>query len=437
MKVFVLNMRGKPLMPCSPAKARHMLKAGKAVVLRRTPFTISLTVATGETKQEVTLGVDAGAEHVGISATTEKEEVFASEVELRQDIKGLLADRLAFRRARRNRKTRYRAPRFDNRVRSKHKGWLAPSVENRIQAHISRIEAVCRVLPITKIVIETASFDIQKIKNPEVEGTDYLQGDQLGFWNVREYVLFRDGHVCRHCRGRSKDPFLNVHHLESRKTGGDAPNNLITLCETCHKAYHAGKIKLKARRGTSFRAEAFMGIMRWTLLERVRKAHLELPVENTYGYLTKHKRIVLGLPKTHCADAFCIAGNLSALRRGEFLYQRQTRKHNRQIHKCSILKGGVRKLHQAPFLVKGFRLFDKVKCKGRIGIIFGRRSSGYFDVRTLDGVWLSAGISSKKLMLLEKQTTFLTQLRKEVGASSPSERKRFPRRIIMIREQQP
>ena len=422
MKVFVLNMRGQPLMPCSPPKARKLLRAGKAVPVRRTPFVIQLTVPTGETKQPITLGVDAGYKHVGLSATTAKEELLASEVELRQDVTGLLSDRLALRRARRNRKTRYRAPRFDNRVRSKHKGWLAPSVENRIQAHISRIEAICRVLPITKIVIETASFDIQKIKNTEVEGTDYQQGDQLGFRNVREYVLFRDGHVCRHCRGRSKDPFLNVHHLESRKTGGDAPNNLITLCETCHKAYHAGKIKLKARRGTSFRAEAFMGIMRWTLLERVRKAHLELPVENTYGYLTKHKHIVLGLPKTHCADAFCIAGNLSALRRGEFLYQRQTRKHNRQIHKCSILKGGVRKrkLHQAPFLVKGFRLFDKVKCKGRIGIIFGRRSSGYFDVRTLDGVRLSAGISSKKLMLLEKQTTFLTQLRKEVGASSPS-----------------
>ena len=185
-----------------------------------------LTIATGETKQDVTLGVDAGAKYVGISATTEKEEVFASEVELRQDITGLLADRLAFRRARRNRKTRYREPRFNNRVRSKNKGWLAPSVENRIQAHISRIEAVCRVLPITKIVIETASFDIQKIKNPEVEGTGYQQGDQLGFWNVREYVLFRDGHVCWHCRGRSKDLILNVHHLESRKTGGDAPNNL-------------------------------------------------------------------------------------------------------------------------------------------------------------------------------------------------------------------
>ena len=128
MKVFVLNMRGQPLMPCSPAKARHLLKAGKAVVKRRTPFTIQLRIATGETKQNVTLGVDAGAKHVGLSATTEKEEVFASEVELRQDITGLLAARLSLRRDRRHRKTRYRAPRFLNRVRSKHKGWLAPSV---------------------------------------------------------------------------------------------------------------------------------------------------------------------------------------------------------------------------------------------------------------------------------------------------------------------
>lgn len=420
-------MRGKPLMPCSPAKARHMLKAGKAFVVRRTPFTIKLTIATGETKQDVTLGVDAGARHVGISATTEKEEVFASEVELRQDITGLLADRMAFRRARRNRKTRYRAPRFLNRVRSKHKGWLAPSVENRIQAHISRIDAVCRLLPVTKIVIETASFDVQKIKNPDIEGTGYQQGDQLGFWNVREYVLFRDGHICQHCRGRSKDPILNVHHLESRKTGGDAPNNLITLCETCHKAYHAGKIKLKVKRGQSFRAEAFMSIMRWTLLNRMRKAHPELPVENTYGYLTKHKRIALGLPKTHCVDAYCIAGNLKAVRRGVHLYQRQVRKHNRQIHKCKVLskrledgtKIGYRKLNQTPYLVHGFRLFDKVRCFGQTAFIFGRRTSGRFDVRTLNRTRLSGCVNSKKLTLLEKRSTYLTELRKQDGAFSP------------------
>lgn len=419
LKVFVLNMRGQPLMPCSPPKARKLLRAGKAVPVRRTPFVIQLTVPTGETKQPITLGVDAGYKHVGLSATTAKEELLASEVELRQDVTGLLSNRLALRRARRNRKTRYRAPRFDNRVRSKHKGWLAPSVENRIQAHISRIEAVCRVLPITKIVIETASFDIQKIKNPEVEGTDYQQGDQLGFWNVREYVLFRNGHVCQACKGRSKDLILNVHHIESRKTGGDTPGNLITLCEACHKAYHAGKLKqFSPRRGASFRAETFMGIMRWTVLNRLRERHPELPVTNTYGYLTKHKRIVVGLPKTHCADAFCIAGVLDAKRRGEYLFQKQTRRHNRQIHKLTILKGGVRKRHQAPYLVHGFRLFDKVLCKGEVGFIFGRRSSGAFDVRRLDGTKISAGISYKKLSLLEKRKTFLTELRKEGRDSS-------------------
>ena len=261
----------------------------------------------------------------------------------------------------------------------------------------------CKLLPVTKIVIETASFDIQKIKNPDVEDEGYQQGDQLGFWNVREYVLWRDGHVCQRCRGRSKDKILNVHHLESRKTGGDAPNNLITLCETCHKAFHAGKIKLKVKRGKPFKAEAFMGIMRWTSLERVRLTHQHLPVENTFGYLTKHKRIVLGLPKTYCADALCIAENLKAQRSGVYLYQKQIRKHNRQIHKCSILKGGVRKLNQSPFLVKGFGLFDKVKCLGQEGFVFGRRASGYFDVRTLGGKKLSPAIHAKKLMLLRKK----------------------------------
>ena len=363
LKVFVLNMRGKPLMPCSPAKARHMLKAGKAVVVRRTPFTIKLTIATGETKQDVTLGVDAGARHVGISATTEKEEVFASEVKLRQDITGLLADRLAFRRARRNRKTRYRSPRFNNRVRSKHKGWLASSVENRIQAHMSRIDAVCRLLPVTKIVIEAASFDVQKIKNPTIEGTDYQQGDQLGFWNVREYVFQRRS-CCQHCHGRSRDKILNVHHLESRKTGGDAPNNLITLCETCHKAYHAGKIKLKVKRGQSFRAEAFMGIMRWAFYNQLKELYPDVGL--TYGYLTKNTRIRNGLPKTHCVDARCISGHPLAGPLGYYFYQKKVRCHNRQVHKCTILKGRLSQTESGTYEVKGFRLYDKVRWKGQV-----------------------------------------------------------------------
>ena len=402
-------------MPCSPAKARLLLKEKKAIVKRRTPFTIQLTIATGEAKQPVALGVDSGYKHIGLSATTEKAELYASEVELRQDITDLLSARLALRCSRRSRKTRYRAPRFDNRVASKREGRLAPSVENRIAAHMSRVEAVMRVLPVTAITVETAAFDTQLLKNPDIAGEAYQQGEQLGFWNVREYVLFRDGHVCQHCRGKSKDPILNVHHIESRRTGGDAPNNLITLCETCHKAFHRGEIKLKVKRGKSFKAETFMGIMRWTLFERLKKAHPELRVRNTYGYLTKHKRISHGIAKSHCADAYCIADNLGAKRLEGFFFQKQTRKHNRQIHKLSILKGGLRKKNQAPYEVKGFRLFDKVICKGEEAFIFGRRTSGSFDVRRLDGTRISAGINYKKLRLLEPRTTYLTEFRMEAA----------------------
>ena len=400
-------------MPCSPAKARLLLKEEKAVVKRRTPFTIQLTQATGETVQPVTLGVKAGSKQIGLSASTAKAELYVSSVLLRTDVVDLLSTRRELRHARRNRKTRYRAPRFDNRVHAKNKGWLAPSVENKINAHLSRVAAVRKLLPVTKIVVETAAFDIQKIKKPDIEGTEYQQGDQLGFWNVREYVLFRDGHKCCHCRGKSKDPVLNVHHLESRKTGGNAPNNLITLCETCHKAYHAGKIALKAKRGQSFRDAAFMGIMRWTFFNRLKAQCPELEIRNTYGYLTKNTRIRCGFAKTKTTDAFCIAGNLGAKRLGDYFFQKQTRKHNRQIHKMSILKGGVRKRQQAPYKVKGFRLFDKVRFNGQEAFIFARRSSGSFDVRTLTGQKLSAGVSFKKLRLLEKRRTFLTQLLKE------------------------
>ena len=267
----------------------------------------------------------------------------------------------------------------------------------------------------TKITVETAAFDTQLLKKPDIAGEQYQQGEQLGFWNVREYVLFRDGHVCQYCRGKSKDPVLNVHHLESRRTGGDSPGNLITLCETCHKALHRGEIKLNAKRTKSFRAEAFMGIMRWNVLNRLKAAHPELEVRNTYGYLTKHARIKHGIPKSHCADAFCIASHLKAKRLDGYYFQKQTRRHNRQIHKLTILKGGLRKENQAAYEIKGFRLFDKVKVFGEEGFIFGRRASGYFDVRKLDGKRISAGISCKKLTVVEKRKTYLTEYRKEAA----------------------
>jgi hypothetical protein len=390
MLVYVLNRNGQPLMPCKPRKARLLLKEKKATVVRKEPFTIQLVYGSSGYKQEVTLGVDAGSKVVGVSATTESRELFSSELILRSDIVDLISTKRQNRRTRRNR-LRYRESRFNNRVSRKKKGWLAPSIEHKIAGHFKIVELVNSILPIAKTVVETASFDIQKIKNPAISGVEYQQGEQLGFWNVREYVLFRDGHICQHCKGKSKDKILNVHHIESRKTGGDAPNNLITLCETCHDKHHKGLIKTDFKRGNVFKDASFMGIMRWGFYNRLKEIYPN--VKLTFGYITKNTRIVNNLPKEHCVDARCISGNPLAIPASEQYFAKQVRKNNRQIHKANILKGGKKKLNQAPYLVKGFRLFDKVKYQGETCFVFGRRSSGYFDLRKLDGTKVHASAS--------------------------------------------
>lgn len=201
--VYVLSINGTPLMPTNRhGKVRHLLKDGRAKVVKSTPFTIQLLFKTTEYVQPITLGIDAGSKVVGISATTSKKEVFASEVILRNDIVNLLSTRRQNRRTRRN-NLRYREARFNNRTSTKKKGWLAPSVQHKVDSHLRLVTKIHQILPISKIIIETASFDIHKIRNPDIEGTQYQQGDQLGFWNVREYVLFRDSHTCSHCKGKS------------------------------------------------------------------------------------------------------------------------------------------------------------------------------------------------------------------------------------------
>ena len=408
--VYVINKQGTPLMPTERfGKVRRMLKNSLAHVVRRIPFTIQLDYETTDFTQPVTLGIDAGSKHIGVSATTKEKELYAADVELRNDIVEKLSTRREQRRTRRNR-LRYRKPRFDNRVSSKNKGWLAPSVENKIHTHMSVVKNVYKILPVSNIVVETASFDMQKIKHPDIQGEEYQQGGQLGFWNVREYVLWRDGHECQYCHGKSKDPVLNVHHLESRKTGGDTPSNLITLCETCHKAYHRGEFELKIKRGKPLRDAAFMGIMRWSFYKRLKKEYPN--VSMTFGYITKNTRITNNLPKEHYVDARCISGHPQAKPMGYYFYQKKVRCQNRQIHKANFLKGGRKKLNQAPFLVRGFRLFDLVSYEGISYYVFGRRVSGYFDIRKLDGTKANNGsVSYKKLKLINTQKTILTERR--------------------------
>ena len=408
--VYVLNIEGKPLMPCKEAKARKLLKENKAKIYKKEPFTIQLLFMCENQTQDITLGVDAGSKHIGLSATTKEKELYAADVELRNDIVDLLSTRRQNRRTRRNR-LRYRKPRFNNRVHSKKNGWLAPSVKQKIQTHFKVVEDIHKLLPITKIVVETASFDIQKIKNPEIHNEEYQQGEQLEFWNVREYVLFRDNHTCQCCKGKSKDKILNVHHIESKKTGGNAPNNLITLCETCHKGYHNGTVELPKtiKRGMSFKDTTFMGIMRWSFYNRLKEIYPN--VFMTYGYITKNIRIKNNLPKDHYIDARCISGNPNAEPLGYYFYQKKVRCHNRQIHKANILKGGKRRPNQASYLVKGFRLFDKVEFGGQICFIFARRNSGYFDIRKLNGEVISRSASWKKLKLLETRKSLLIERR--------------------------
>ena len=394
------------------AKVRVLLKNKKAKVVKKCPFTIQLAYNSTNYTQEISLGIDAGSKHIGLSATTKDKVLFESDTELRNDIVDLLSTRRQNRRARRNRKTRYRKPRFNNRKRGDE--WLAPSAQNKVDTHLAVVKKVHEILPITKVIVETASFDIQKIKNPTISGTEYQKGEQLDFWNVREYVLFRDGHICQCCKGKSKDTILNVHHIESRKTSGNAPNNLITLCKTCHSGYHAGTIMLpkSIRRGMSFKDAAFMGIMRWAFYNRLKKIYPN--VNLTFGYITKDTRIKNGLPKEHYIDARCISGNPLAKSDGIVYFQKKVRCHNRQIHKNTILKGGIRKRNQASYEVMGFRLYDKVKWKGSSCYIFGRRSTGRMDLRLLDGTKVNASVGYKNLRLLETRKNILIESRKVV-----------------------
>ena len=411
--VYVINKNGQPLMPTeNHAKVRVLLKSGKAKVVKKCPFTIQLLYDSTNHTQKVTLGVDSGSRHIGISATTKDKVLFEADVELRNDIVDLLSTRRELRHSRRNRKIRYRKPRFDNRKRKD--GWLAPSVQQKVDSHLTMIEKVRKILPISDIVVEVASFDIQKIKNPSISGAEYQQGEQLDFWNVREYVLFRDGYTCQCCKGKSKDKILNVHHIESRKTGGDAPNNLITLCETCHTGYHKGTVKLPKtiHRGMSFRDATFMGIMRWAFYNKLKEIYPNVSL--TYGYITKHTRIENDLPKDHYIDARCISGNPKAVSSGEVFYYKKVRCHNRQIHKAKILKGGIKKRNQAPYEVKGFRLYDKVLWKGQKCFIFGRRSTGRMDLRLLDGTHINASVGYKNLKLLNMCSNYLIE-QKKVG----------------------
>ncbi|MDO8641408.1 MAG: RNA-guided endonuclease IscB [Nitrosarchaeum sp.] len=345
--VYVLNQHGVPLMPCLPSKARKLLKKGEARVVRRKPFTIQLLRETSFHTQEIVLGVDPGYEHVGLSAITNNKELYSANVKLRTDVVKLISEKRMYRRNRRDRNTGYRKPRFLNRRIPE--GWIAPSVQHKMDSHVRIIKKICSFLPISKIMFEENNFDIQKIKNPEISGIEYQQGEQLDFENVRQYILYRDGHKCVHCGSKNK---LNVHHIVPRMTGGNRPDNLGTLCSKCHVKLHNGKIEIKLKKTPGFKEASAMNIVRKRIIEELKK---ECPVESTWGYATKHARKQLDLVKSHTNDAFVIAGGTTQKRTEPFKIKQRRRNNrclqlNRKGFKPSIRK--QRYLFQPACLVK-------------------------------------------------------------------------------------
>lgn len=397
-----MNMRGDPLMPCTQKKARILLKEGKAVIYKYDPFTIQLTYATGETKQDCHIGIDTGSKHIGMAITSENKVLFKGEIELRQDVKSNIDTKHIYRRSRRNRKTRYRQPRFLNRKRSDK--WLPPSLQNRVDHTFHWIDTFCSLVSGPILHIEVGKFDTAKMINPEINGVDYQHGQTYGFFEERYFVFARDNYTCQ-CCGKSKDKILQTHHIIYRSNGGtDRVDNLITVCTDCHtsKNHQKGGILYKwqeqHKKVKQYKEPPFMNAIRKRIFARYPNAH------TTYGSETTPHRKELGLEKTHYNDAITISG-ITNIKEDpkEWLLIKQFRKKKRSLHEATARKGRKepncfqkRNSKNTPFY-RGFYLNDKVKVfgHGQIGYITGFTNGGAY-VKNVDGEYITIPNKSYK-----------------------------------------
>lgn len=372
-------------MPCENVVARLLLKQKKAIVKRRTPFTIKLLYNTAEYVQDCTLGIDTGSGHVGTSVINSKNEVlYMSDVEIRNDITDKMIQRAKYRRNRRNRKTRYRKARWLNRKNSIKKDRISPTMRSKLDSHAKEIEFIKSILPISRLVIETATFDPHLLKNPDLHNPiyrrwGYQQGGNYGFENTKAKVLNRDNYICQYCKGKKKDSKLEVHHIIYRSNGGsDEEDNLITLCNTCHKGVHIGTVKLKliGKRKGQLKHATQMNSIRIQLLK------LYPDAIETFGYITKANRLLLEIDKSHHLDACIIAsgGNKFTIRQDRVYKKKCISDGDFQQTK------GVRSQQRIPTgKIQGFRKFDKVRYFGKEYFIKGRMSSGYTILMDIEG----------------------------------------------------
>jgi len=347
-------------------------------VVSTEPFVIKLKYGSSGYKQQVTAACDSGSKTAAFAAITNTKVVYLSEVRLRQDIKSNMDQRRAFRRTRRCRKTRYRKPRFNNR---KSDRCLTPTVRSKVDSHKRELNYIKKHLPIQDTIIETASFDIHKITNPEVASSGYQGGPMKDFYNVKQYVLHRDGYKCQCCK---KDKTkLQVHHIVFRSNGGtNAPDNLITLCRECHENLHLSEdaIGLSKKLSSKLKSKKTLDATQVSTIRAFLKD--ELIFTETFGYETKYKRESLDLEKTHYNDAICIAltDHQSIQLSCDLLKKVHIAKGDYQLRK------GLRSEKEIPTgKIMGIKKFDKIESNGVVGFIKGRMSSGYAILMDIDG----------------------------------------------------
>ena len=391
--VYVQNIDGQPLMPTERhGMVKHLLKENRARVVMRCPFTIRLKYKSTTYTQNLTQGDDTGSGTFAMAVARDNGDiVYASQVELRNDIAEKMTRRCHYRRNRRSRKTRYRKARWLNRKNSRRPDRLSPTMKSKLDAHERENRLIRKILPVTKHVSEMGQFDMQLMKNPSLAENKwgYQKGPNYGFANTRAMVLNRDNYTCQCCKGKHKDPKLEIHHVIFRRDGGsDNAENLVTLCHTCHKKLHDGKISpdFKGMYKGNLKFASQMNVIRSQWL----KMHPD--IIETFGYITKENRQLLGLGKDHYIDACVIVTGGKPFQMKTLLYKK----------KC-VAKGdmrrskGVRSETRIPKgKICGFKKFDKVLYLGNEYFIKGRYSTGYavlmdFSGKKADFLYLPKG----------------------------------------------
>lgn len=398
-QVLVLDTNCQPLTPCTPGMARSLLKAGKAAVFRYFPFSIILKKEVKDVPQPLILKLDPGSKTTGIALLKDDLLIWAAELTHRgADIKDALLARRQLRRGRRNRHTRYRQARFLNRTRRD--GWLAPSLQHRVDTTLTWVKRLMRFAPLAEVRQELVKFDLQLMQNAEISGIEYQQGELQGY-EVREYLLEKFNRQCVYCG--AKDLPLEVEHIKPRSRGGtDRTSNLALACHSCNQSKGNQDIKdflsnkpdvLKrviSQAKAPLRDAAAINATRWALFDALKG--LGLPVVTSSGGKTKFNRTRLGLPKTHFFDAACIGETLDLrVCTTQPLSIKATGHGTRQM--CGTNNFGFPTRHRSNIQIhKGFQTGNIVKAVvtsgKKNGAYFGRvlcRKSGSFDLATPSG----------------------------------------------------